>query len=62
VLRNYPIVHGPVSTINLTVGETKEFDLIVDENSTGFYAELSRQHSNKGKVQELSTLITGFGC
>jgi len=51
-----------VSTINLTVGVTKEFELIVDENSTGFYAELSRQHSNKGKVQELSTLITGFGC
>ena len=49
VLRNYPMVHGPASTINPTVGITIEFGLIADESSTGFYAGLSRQHSNNGK-------------
>jgi hypothetical protein len=51
--RNHPIVHGPVSTINLKVGVTNEFELIVSENSTGFYAELSHKHSSNGKVQAL---------
>jgi hypothetical protein len=43
------------STINLAVCRTNEFELIVDESGTSFYAELSDKHSN-------NRIGTGINC
>jgi hypothetical protein len=52
-VRNYPIINGLASTIHLAVCRTHEFELIIDESSTSFYAELSDQHSNNSMVLAL---------
>jgi len=47
-LINNAVKHSNASAINVTLGGTNQFELIVEDNGSGFDVESVRQHSSKG--------------